>query len=394
MDSQDKNRDRTGVAERERTPGALKPKAGRFYSASSARRGLSVGATAAVLMLALVACAGGGTSANMPSGSASDGATDPASDETTGSGLGDEPCDFTFSALTGLDASQVADYAAVDAMREAGCTIKVETLLQSDLVAQGVVQNRYQIVLTGSTSFFILAQQGEPVVMLAERSGNDWAMLGETGLKDCHDVMDAKSLGVPGLSSVGGAVASYWFNQECADLEAPFVAVPGGPQRAQALLSGQIATSVLPMADALTLLREAPDKIELMANFAETVPQLITYATWSNSKWVEENPNTVKLFMRLKLEEHRKIAGDPEYLIELMDRYKADVAPEDVEKVAEFVATSQIFDPNGGVAPEDVAFTIDLFQAGGAIDPEPKIDPDGIVARDLLDEVLDEIGRE
>jgi NitT/TauT family transport system substrate-binding protein len=345
---------------------------------SHARRGGAI-TVAAIALAALVGCT----------------AAEPEDDVPVDDALGGESCEFTFGTTPNPDPGQLPTYAALDAMRDLGCDIETEVLEGNDLLAEGLVQGRYQIVGIGSTGFFSLYQQDAPVIILLERNGNDWALVGETGISDCQDVYDAGSLGITMLSGLTWTLGGQWFEQGCPDLEPPFAAVPGGAERAQALLAGQIASSVLPMGDALLLLEEHSDQVDLIANFSEAIPDLVSYLTMSNPEWVEENPETVKLFLRLVLEEHRAIAGDPDYLIGLMEQYDAAVDPALLEAVADVYATDTMFDPNGGATVEKLEFSINLFTERETIEAEPAIDPaaDDLVVRDLLDDVLDEIGR-
>jgi len=96
-----------------------------------------------------------------------------------------------------------------------------------------------------------------------------------------------------------------------------------------------------------------------LTNFAESLPTVHPTTVYGNGEFMAENPEVTQALLVALLEQNRRIADEPAYLQELIEKHLGDVP--DVEEVAE--RYSQLFPVDGGLdrqAVEDtIAFGVD-----------------------------------
>lgn len=328
--------------------------------------------------------AGGDTAADADADTADSTGTIEIPDEETRS--------FSFAHPSVPLIGHVAIHAALDRMREEGFEIEEPRIAESELVAEGVARDEFQMASAGANSPILLAQQDAPLRVLMQRNGNDWALFGVTDIEDCED-LDGRDLAIHSEGGVSAAIIRHWIEENCPGTEPRYLTIPGGPNRAQAMLAGQVEAAPVQLDQVLELEAQGEGRFHVISNYAQEIPVLMTYAIFGNSEFIEQNPNVVKLFLMRVIEEHRAISEDSEYLGDLIREYLPDYPEEQIEPASELYVESDQFDPNGGASDEILNFTIDFYQEAEVVEQEPAITPDDIAARGLLEEVLDIMGR-
>jgi NitT/TauT family transport system substrate-binding protein len=178
---------------------------------------------------------------------------------------------------------------------------------------------------------------------------------------------------------------------KCPGTEPEYVVIAGSPNRYAALLAGQIDASPIEVSEAVSLEAEAGDRFHMVTSFADSLPSLHNANVYGNTDFVRQNPATIKALIRALLEQNRKVADDPGYLKQIVQKFWPDVPTETLDPMMARYRELDLFDPNGGLTDETMQATIDFYADAGLI--EKKLTVDDLADFSYLEGVLDEIGR-
>lgn len=306
--------------------------------------------TATALALALSACGG-------DSPDASD----------TGGGGGDEAQPETTSFTVGFTTPGIPSVAlleAIETLEADGFDIETPEVAEPELLIEGLVTGQFQFSSETTTAALLAAQKGGDVKVIADLALNSWTLYGTSDMSDCAD-LDGKRLAIHSQSGVSTAMVRNFIQSECPDITPQYLVIAGSPNRYAALLSGEIDASPLELSDAIALENEGGDRYTRLTDFVESLPTVHPTAVYGNGAFMEENPETTQALLTALLEQNRKIAEDPEYLVSLIDKHLGEVP--DVEEVAE--QYSALFPTDGGLDEQAIEDTIDFAVDAGVIEP-------------------------
>ena len=286
------------------------------------------------------------------------------------------------------DITDVFSLVTWDNLRAEGYDIQPKFMATGELAAQAVAKGDAQLGAMSANVALQAIEQGLSVTIVSENVGNQWALAAVTDVQSISD-LNGKRLGVHSQTSVTNALAEYVIKEN--QISPQVVFVPGSPNRAAALLQGQLDATLLEMADVLALQREAPDKVHLLASYTELMPNLDNIYWTVQNRFLQERPDVVEDLIRGYLVTIRQAYEDPSYIIDRGYKYYTNIEPEVFEEAIHTYLENNIVSPNGGIPEEDAQFTLQFFAEGIGIDASTA-DIGKYYDLEPLGRVLDEIG--
>jgi NitT/TauT family transport system substrate-binding protein len=291
-------------------------------------------------------------------------------------------------AFTSIGVGSVPLLAAIDSLNSQGYKIEVVEIADSDLAIQGVSQGSFAISTAGAPP--IAVGQGAKLTVFADRNDNEFTLYATSDIQSCSD-LNGRRLAIHSEGATSTAMVRNYIATKCPGTEPEYVVIAGSPNRYAALLAGQIDASPIEVSEAVSLEAEAGDRFHMVTSFADSLPSLHNANVYGNTDFVRQNPATIKALIRALLEQNRKVADDPGYLKQIVQKFWPDVPTETLDPMMARYRELDLFDPNGGLTDETMQATIDFYADAGLI--EKKLTVDDLADFSYLEGVLDEIGR-
>jgi ABC-type nitrate/sulfonate/bicarbonate transport system substrate-binding protein len=180
-------------------------------------------------------------------------------------------------------------------------------------------------------------------------------------------------------------------SRECPGIEPQILVVAEASSRAAALLAGRMDAAMVPGEELLKLQQQTTMPFHAIGAPARTVPGVRVDGLQVRRGWAREHPDAVRDLVRAQLRAHRLIRSNPQVLFdEAVRRLSLDAAT--ARAIADSHLQMQIWDPNGGLALDNIASTIAVLTELNEL--PPGMTADRVADLSFLDAVLNEIGRE
>ena len=290
-----------------------------------------------------------------------------------------------------IDIADVAALLAFERMADEGIAALPTFYAQSELAAVAVAAGEADIGVGAATVWLTAIQQGAEIVNVMEQAANAWAIMAVKPIDTCAD-LDGMRMAIHSEGAVSTAMLYAYIDLNCPGTEPEYLIIPGSENRAAALMAGEIDASPAELIDALRIDGLRPDEFNRIADFSEDLPGLATTGVWVSSRFLDENRDAIKSFIRNLLEVHRQIRDDPEWFTAEVTRLLL-LSEEDLTLLPSIVDAMLAIDHypvNGGLTLEKGEYTIDFFTDSGRL--EPGLVPEEVYNLGPLEEVLDEIG--
>ena len=300
-------------------------------------------------------------------------------------------------AETAVGIGSIPFKAAIDVLRERGYDIETPALDASELVSQGVASNQFQFGSGANSSALIAMEAGGEMKFIIDRNSNEWTVVTTAEIDDCEELV-ASRVAIHSPGSVSGAMIRDWIANTCPDALPNYnpLIIAGSQNRAAALEADQIDAAPAELRDWIALQSRNGDRFKVLVNFTTDLPDLHPTSMYANTEFIEANPDVTKDLIREILLQHRRINSEDGYLLSLYEKYLPEEAAD--AELAKLVTDTYVelglFDNNGGLTPEAVEYTVKFFGPDGTGDLSAEPAVDEIAELSLLEEVLDEIGRE
>jgi NitT/TauT family transport system substrate-binding protein len=347
-------------------------------------------ALTAVAAVAVGCTSGGATGTASAPASAAPPASASAGGSAAPSAAAIEPETKEFKvAFGGPGVSTVALLHTIKLLNEDGWKIETPELSAGELQLQGVASGEFQMSSGSGPGVLLTVQQGAPIKVIVTRIKNEWTLYSKSEIADCAALNGVK-LAIHSEGSPATFMTRDWIKATCPGTEPEYIILPGSENRYAALIAGEIDASPIELPDAIALEAEGGDKFKRQTSFAETMPDLLLSPVYVNSTWAQANPNTVTLFVKALLEEHKRFNEDPAYfkatVLETLDGVNEETID---EAIAAYVDLG-MYDVTGGLTPEQQKFTIDFITTAGGV--QPGLTPEQVFDRSYLDRALELLG--
>lgn len=327
---------------------------------------------------------------------ASCGGDDGGSAGASGTEGGDRPGEgisFTVGFTGGeKDIGHLAMLEAMERMRDMGYEIEQPYLAETELVTDSVVRGTFQFGVITPPALVAYESGATNIRIVGSRNPNDWAIVGQAAHTRCDD-LDGKTFAIHSEGSVMAAIYRKWQADECSDgKSAKEIVISGSPNRAAALMAGEIDATAVQIPDLATLQEEYGESLSVLSKEWERDPELITSSIYVNHDWAQENHQAVTDLLRLMNEVAREWQEDPAAFEEHLRQELPDLDDFYVNYFAHELGARGLYVTNGGIDEQSLQKTIDFFAEGGAI--EGTVTATEILDMSYLEAAMKELGVE
>jgi NitT/TauT family transport system substrate-binding protein len=287
------------------------------------------------------------------------------------------------------DLSDMPSLLAHELLRAQGYTVETQFFAGAEVAVAAMAQNALDFG-NGSTQLHWSAiSKGAPLITIAEEAANVWSLVARAEIQKCGD-LNGKRLGVASLGSVTTVMTRVHLREHCAAAAPEYVITSNSANRAAALMAGELDATALGVIDVMNLMPQGGTQFHTLANYAESLPQLETTAVHVRREFAREHPDAVRDYLKALLTVHRQLRENPQALQDTaLEHLK--LSPADAERFVKLYLQKNIWDMNGGLTRDGVAYSVSFFVQAGSLPPE--LTADHVSDLSYLDAVLNEIGR-
>jgi ABC-type nitrate/sulfonate/bicarbonate transport system substrate-binding protein len=236
-----------------------------------------------------------------------------------------------------------------------------------DLNTQALTQGTVQISIAQALEAARVIEKGGAVSWLAENNRGEFVLITKKDIADCKG-LDGKRFGIHGETATTSVAAVAYLKNQCG-INPQVLVIPGGDNRAVALINDQLDGTIAQVADWLNLDAEAPGKFRLLDTgklFDISGTQL-----WVNNDWAAKNPDVAAAYLAETLKTFRIIREEPTVLYDAMRKYLPKTPASQYEPAAKaYMDVVQAWLPDGG-AIDPVDTTLKFFTDSGDLKTTP-----------------------
>ena len=289
---------------------------------------------------------------------------------------------------TEADVGDIPSLMAHDRLRAEGYSVETNFFSAADVQVAALTQGSVDIGNGSTRTAWNAVGKGAEIVTIAEQAADVWSIVVSNEIKTCAD-LQGKRVGLTSSSSLNAALLKAYL-KNCPGTEPQILTIANSSARAAALLAGELDATPLELADVAELNEKAPTRFHTLVDFATELPRLKTTGVHASRAFLQKNPELARAYLKALFHVHRDIRANPQLLTDAIVRYlKMDAAT--AKRLGEAYLARNIWDPNGGMTPEGVAYSVDFFTQTGSL-PEG-LSADKVSDLSYLEQVLAEIGR-
>ena len=243
----------------------------------------------------------------------------------------------------------------------------------------------------GSTrTYWAAVGKGAQIATIMDEQANAWQIVAGPAIRSCAD-LDGRRFSVSGEAAVSSTMAESYIRENCPGVKREIVLISGSPNRAAALLAGQIDATVLELADVIQLEQQAPGRTHSLVDFGTGLPHLKTTGVHVNRSFAVAHPEAVKDYIRALLTIHRQIRRDPDPLLAAAGK-RLEIDEKLLPQISAAYSKSNSWDVNGGLSEEAVQYSLGFFSGKNSLPVALKVQD--VADLSYLNAVLDEMGRQ
>jgi taurine transport system substrate-binding protein len=290
---------------------------------------------------------------------------------------------------TEADAGDVPVLMALDRLRADGYDVQTTFFAMPELSVAAMAGGEQDLGNGSTRTYWTGVAEGAELLTVMEQTADLWSLVTVPELVTCRD-LEGQRMAVNSAGSISNALLAAYVNLNCPDVQPNVLFVSGSDNRMAALEAGEIEGALLELADFQDLERRAPGRFHALIDYAEALPELKTTGIHVSRAFAQQHPEAVRDYVRAVLAVHREIDADPQLIAEAL-RAHLGLDAEAASAIAESYVSRKLWDVNGGLTRDSVAYSVEFFTTAGSL-------PAGLTAEDVadlsfLDAVLDEIGR-
>lgn len=227
---------------------------------------------------------------------------------------------------------------------------------------QTIIAGRADIASQGSDEVILGAAEGaEMVAVGAPSTAMEYVLVAKKGVSDVK-ALKGKTIGMSGPSGFDALLARFALEDEQLDprKDVKFVQIGGSPERASALLAGQVDAATIIMDDWEELRRKTED-LELILYMADVVPEFPATAYFAEASYWEENSDVALALACANLQANAWISSSEDTFVD----YVLQVVPGATEEAARSIhqAGKEV-----GMWPTDAGDVFTVEGLGGLVD--------------------------
>jgi ABC-type nitrate/sulfonate/bicarbonate transport system substrate-binding protein len=285
------------------------------------------------------------------------------------------------------DVADIPWLMAVDSLGEQGYAVEAISFSDTAIEVAAMAQGDLDISSVNTQVAWAAIAKGAPLLTYMDRYAITTMAISTIDIQACAD-LDGKSVAVPSMTSVSGAMFNTYVQQNCPAAEPQILAVSGGSNRMAALLAGEVDASIQDIDDLVRLERDKPGEFHPLIVFAEEFPGLQTSSRVVRREFAEQHPEMIEDVIRAVFASRRRVQ-DPQVLREAIIRY-LELEPDKAQQMADVYSVQGIWDVTGTFSMETVQTILEFLQEFGDVPAD--LEAGDVADLSYYEAVLSEIG--
>ena len=288
----------------------------------SLRTGIAVSALG-TLMVAMAACGGASTASSKAA---------PSIDKAS----------FTVAFPGPPDVADIPVLAAIHNLDQMGYNAKVKDFNGGAVATEAVIANHAQVTAGSPAALFKADIKGDHLVTFAIKTTNEFALVAQSKYKTPQDLNGAQ-LGL--ASPTTSTHTLILWSEKKYHFKPDIVYVGSSPVRAQALLAGRLAATVLELDDVTKVERASPGKFHDLIDYAKVLPNLFGDVFMTNAAYLKSHPTVLKAFTQQLDSAYKQAYQHPKTFEKLAPKYIKGYTPAAVAKTMNISVKFHIWGP-------------------------------------------------
>lgn len=224
-------------------------------------------------------------------------------------------------------------------------TVKEVFFQNSELAMQGLLQGEVDVLAIGVNGPMLAIAQGADIKMFGVTIGNDWVLVTDDDITSPAD-LEGKTVAIHSDVSTGTPLLKGTLSD--AGVKANLVTIPGSPNRAQAMMSGQVDATVLFLSDALSLQDQGAGKFHVLLDYRD-VP-FASQALVASTSWLADHPDLASAVLQHSVDTANKIKGDQSWASDELAAMFPDDKPDYLKSLVKEYVDRELWVTDGGKA--------------------------------------------
>lgn len=257
----------------------------------------------------------------------------------------------------------------IERVKEKGVDIEMISYKSEDVASQAVVNGQADIGI--GTPYGMIQNVGAPIRIFFQLSMVNFFPVVNTNYYDNWQDLDGEEMVVHSRTS--GTLALVQLMAQKHNIEYGKLSyIPGSEVRALSMLNENIKATIIDSYNKEFLLKQDPDRFKVLPMEPLAASDEALYA---NLNFLQNNEDTVQIFIEELISTVKEINADPEKVLELREKYGLlEDLPKDLEgeilPFYELAAEAKIFREDGGGA-RAARQDFELYGAAGEIKGDP-----------------------
>lgn len=292
----------------------------------------------------------------------------------------DAPVDLTGKSLVASSSQPGAlatpMFYAFDLLRDWGLDLQVEVLTTTPGV-QALVAGRTQLAPHGADELILGAAEGAlPVAVGATEAQQGYVLVGSTEYASVAD-LEGKVIGMSGPAGFD-ALLSRFALQDVGldpDADASFVQIGGSPDRAAALLGGNVDAATIFVDDWFELEGRTED-LHIILQLAELVPDYPATVYFSLADFWQDNPDIALAVACANLESNKWAQDNPDEFVAFAQELVEGASPEAIRNLYDFAIEVGMYptDPDAVLSTRGMQGLMEAMLETGDISQPVEVD--------------------
>jgi ABC-type nitrate/sulfonate/bicarbonate transport system substrate-binding protein len=227
---------------------------------------------------------------------------------------------------------------AFDALKAEGYTVESTDFANSDLARAAMANGDIDVMELIISNAAMLVSKGVDMRSIVGDTNMSFYLVLKQAIATCAD-LNGRSLGFNNRQSTGYAMYAKYMKENCPNATPQVVLIPNSASRLAALRAGQIDGADLELEEWQELQHQAPGKFKVYIDFVKALPNMQVFTFGARRKWLQQNQEMVKDFIRELVLAQRQVLASPQLLADEgvkrleLDRAAAEEAAEVYDRI-------------------------------------------------------------
>lgn len=209
-----------------------------------------------------------------------------------------------------LDVGDISAEIAHADLESAGYVVREQAFATIETLVDALARGDVDVGTGAARAFWAASAKGAELRTVMEHVGNVHRLVSQGNPPNCAAAIDRRRLALQSEGAAGTALARAYMAIHCPDVHPEILMVPGSPNRLAAALSGAVDATVLQLSDVARLMRLAPGRFSVTADFSREWPGLMVTGVHVNARFAREQPALVRAYVKARVLANRRTIAD------------------------------------------------------------------------------------